>query len=45
MFSLLVSGQSFSMPVVIGVLMVSGVWTAFVSWIQSELVQDFVPVI
>ena len=33
------------MLVVIGVLMVSGVWTAFVSWIQSELVQDFVPVI
>ena len=33
------------MLVVIGLLMVSGVWTAFVSWIQSELVQDFVPVI
>lgn len=34
-----------AMLVLIGVLMMTGVWTAFVSWIQSELVQDFVPVI
>lgn len=31
--------------ILIGVLMVTGIWTAFVSWLQAELVQDFVPVI
>lgn len=34
-----------AMLVVIGLLMMTGAWTAFVSWIQAELVQDFVPVI
>lgn len=33
------------MLIVIGLLLMTGVWTQFVSWFQSELVQDFVPVI
>lgn len=34
-----------AMLVVIGLLMITGLWTELISWIQSELVQDFVPVI
>lgn len=31
--------------ILIGVLMMTGLWDALVSWVQAELVQDFVPVI
>ncbi|KAA9395291.1 cytochrome c biogenesis protein CcdA [Kocuria coralli] len=33
------------MLILIGLLLMTGVWTSFISWFQAELVQDFVPVI
>lgn len=31
--------------IVVGLLMITGLWDAFVSWVQAELVQDFMPVV
>lgn len=34
-----------AMLILIGLLMMTGLWSVFVSWVQAELVQDFVPVL